>query len=169
MNYPFFISEKALRLSDDDYYVFLLDKIRHSQKYIYATIFIIDIINDRFKKIRKILDEITYAKWRGIDTKIIVGHSEKSLKIDAGNRLSFKYFRERGVPVKYCNPPDDHSLHSKYVIFDNNLVLVGSHNWSNLAMFVSKEDSIAIYSTDVVKNFNYEFNKLWSTGLEVLK
>lgn len=169
MKFPYFQGERALRLSDEDYYVFLLDKIRSSSKSIYATIFIIDVFHDRWGKIKRILDEIAYAKWRGIDVKIVIGHSNKSLSIDIPDRMSFRYLRDRDIPIKFSNPPDDYSLHSKYVIFDDNLVVAGSHNWAHLDIFMSKEDSVAIYSKDITINFIHEFNKLWNTGLEDLE
>jgi len=169
MGFPYFQCERALRLSDEDYYVFLLDKIRNSSKSIYATIFIIDVFHDRWGKIKRILDEIAYAKWRGVDVKIVIGHSNKSLSIDVPDRMSFRYLRDRGIPIKFSNPPDDYSLHSKYVIFDDNLVVAGSHNWAHLDIFMSKEDSVAVYSKDVAINFIDEFEKLWNTGLEELE
>ena len=169
MNFPYFQCERALRLSDKDYYLFLLDKIRNSSMSIYATIFIIDVIHDRWGKIRGMLDELVYAKWRGLDVKIVIGHSKKSLSIDIPDRMSFRYLRDRGVPIKFSNPPDDYSLHSKYVVFDDDLVVAGSHNWAYLDIFMSKEDSVAIYSKDVAINFIDEFKKLWNTGLEGLE
>lgn len=168
MTFPYFQCEKALRIPDDDYYVFLLDKIRHSSKRIYAAIFIIDTFDDRYGHIKRILEEIAYAKWKGVDVKIVIGWSQKSLGIDVCNRLSFQLLKKKGVPVRFSNPPDNYSFHSKYVVIDD-LVLLGSHNWSQLDIFMSRENSVAVYSEDVARNFTYHFKKLWNTGLEGLK
>lgn len=168
MNYPCFQANKALRLQDDDYYFFLMDKIRHASRRIYAAIFIVDLYYDRLGKIKGILEEMAYAKWRGLDIKMVLGHSDKNMLIDITDRLSFKYFRDRGIPVRFSNPTGDYSLHSKYVIFDDELVVVGSHNWSHLDIFMSKEDSAAVYSRDMAIDFANEFIELWNSGLEGL-
>ncbi len=169
MDYPCFQAKKTLRLQDEDYYFFILDRIRHASKRIFAAIFIVDLFYDRLGKIKGILEEIAYARWRGLDVKIVLGHSNKSMLIDIADRLSFKYFKDRGIPVRFSNPPDDYSLHSKYVIFDDDLVVVGSHNWSHLDIFMSREDSAAVYSKDAAIDFAHEFTELWNSGLEGLK
>lgn len=169
MNTPFFQGEQVLKVSDSDYYDFLLEKIQQSSKRIHAAIFIIDTFDDELDYIKRILEELRYAKWRGLDVKIVVGHSDKSFDIDVVNRFSFRLLEEKGVPVRYSNPPDDYSHHSKYVIFDDDIVLTGSHNWSHLDIFRSRETSAAVYSKDVAIAFADEFMELWETGLEELE
>lgn len=168
MDYSYFRAEKAVRLSDDDYYDFVMEKIRSASGRIHATLFIVDVFYDRWNRIKEMLDELAYAVWRGVDVKVVLGHSEKNLNVDIPDRLGFEYMKERGIPVRFSNPPDDYSLHSKYIVFDEDLVVAGSHNWSHLDIFMSKEDSAAVYSVDAVINLSNEFNKLWETGLEEL-
>lgn len=168
MKYPFFQASKALILSDSDYYDYLLEKIRSAQKNIDATIFIVNIRRyfDREKLVRNLLDELIYANWRGIDLRIIIGRSKNTPEIDIQCRVAHRYLQQNGVQVKFGNPSDDYSLHSKYVIIDDRLVIAGSHNWSSNAFSESDEDSVAIYSEDVTIKFKKEFEELWETGLE---
>jgi phosphatidylserine/phosphatidylglycerophosphate/cardiolipin synthase-like enzyme len=167
MKQNYFHTDKAVLLSDQDYYIYLLDKIDHAQKYIYASVFIINILEDKEKKIRILLDKLKYAKWRGVDVKLIIGHSQKNLLIDLYDRMCFEYLKD-AVPIKYARPDDDYSLHSKYVVIDDKISIAGSHNWEHKAFFENKEDSVATFSRDVALEFKHEFNKLWKTGLEEL-
>jgi phosphatidylserine/phosphatidylglycerophosphate/cardiolipin synthase-like enzyme len=165
----FFQADQVLKVSDSDYYDFLVEKIRQSSKRVHAAIFIVDAFDDQLGYIKRVLEELRYAQWRGLDVKVVVGHSEKSMDIDVANRFSFKLLEEKGVPVRYSDPPDDYSYHSKYVVFDDEIVLAGSHNWSHLDIFESRETSAAVYSEDVATAFGEEFAELWETGLEELE
>lgn len=169
VNTPFFQCERVLRVSDSDYYDYLLEKIRQSSKRVHAAIFILDTFDDELNYIKGILEELRYARWRGVDVKVVVGHSDESLDIDVSNRFSFRLLEEKDVPVRYSNPPDDYSYHSKYVVFDDEIVLAGSHNWSQSDIFESRQTSVAVYSKDVAVAFGDEFTALWDTGLEELE
>ncbi|MBT3384281.1 MAG: hypothetical protein HN778_20440 [Prolixibacteraceae bacterium] len=167
MRQNFFQTDKAVLLSDQDYYKFLLNKIDYAKKYIYVSIFIINIMEDKGLKIRTLINKLKYAAWKGVDVKIIIGHSQKNIVIDMYDKVSFEYLK-KSIPIKFANPDDDYSLHSKYVVIDDKITIAGSHNWEYKAFFKNKEDSIATYSRDVALELKHEFNKLWKTGLEVL-
>ncbi|NVM54980.1 MAG: hypothetical protein HWN66_14845 [Candidatus Helarchaeota archaeon] len=167
-NYQIFSPGKVGLLSDNNYYTFLLDSIRNAERSIYAVIFIINIrqIDDPNLHVLALLKEIEYAMWRGVDTKIIIGSSEKSPIISIVNEITYRYLRSKNIPVKYASLKGE-SLHSKYVIIDSELVLLGSHNWSNNAFFRNKEDSIFCYSSDCAINLTKEFQSIWETGRDV--
>lgn len=167
MQQNFFQTDTAILLSDHDYYKFLMDKIDKARNYIYASIFIINIADDEGLKIRALLDKLKYAKWKGVDVKLIIGHSQKNVIIDMYDRVSFEFLKS-SIPIKFADPDDDYSLHSKYVVIDDEITIAGSHNWERKAFFKNKEDSIATYSRDVALELKHEFNKLWKTGLEEL-
>ena len=157
--------DKAILLSDNDYYRFLSDKIDRAQKYVYAAIFIINIHQDREGMVRNLLEKLTYAQWRGIDVRLIIGHSQKNDLIDLYDRMTYEFVKTK-IPVKYANPDDDYSLHSKYVVIDDEMSIAGSHNWEEDAFVLNKEDSLVTYSRDLALELKYEFEKLWATGLE---
>lgn len=169
MKYPFFKGNKVIKLSDDDYFYFLIDAIKKAKKKIYATIFIVDPLKDLSDKVKKILDELSYAKWKGLTIKLVVGYSNKSFIIDMCGRATKKYCDTINIPTRFCNPPDDYSLHSKYIIIDDDLVIVGSHNWTASDIFSNTEESIAVYSKDTAINLTKEFDELWDSGMEVLQ
>ncbi len=61
-----------------------------------------------------------------------------------------------GVP----DLPDGDILHHKYGIIDNQIVITGSHNWSNSANHQNDEALLVIDNQIVANHFTKEFNRL---------
>ena len=163
--FPLFKAEKVGLLSDSDYYYFLMEKIRKARQSLYATVFIVNIrkSDDIDRKVLSILKELEYAHWKGVDVKLIVGSSTGAPLISIANEVTIKYLEEKRFPVRYAQI-EDGSLHSKYVVIDQELIIIGSHNWTYNAFFMSKEDSLFCYSKDAAIKLTKEFNYLWNTG-----
>ena len=58
---------------------------------------------------------------------------------------------------------DDESvlLHSKYVIIDNQVVVIGSHNWSAGSFFHFDDLSVVVHSSDYAKHMATRFTAQW--------
>lgn len=163
---PLFCAEKAVHLKDEDYYHFLAEKISESEKSVLSTMFIVSALNpDDSGKIKDLLNELVYANWRGLDVRLIIGNSQEGI-IEFANETSYRYLEKKGLPVKLYNYEYDASVHSKYVIIDEELIILGSANWTDNAMSENKEDSIAIYSEEAALKLKKEFEKVWEHGLE---
>lgn len=168
-SYSFFHTDSVLLLNDANYLYFVLDNIKNAKNKIFAVIFIIDprVRTDKRRDVRLLLDELAYAKWRGIDVKVIIGRSSETLNIDIANRVTFQYLQRKSIPTRFFLPTSkDYSLHSKYIVFDEDLLVLGSHNWTGNAFHRSKETSVAIYSKEIAIKMEREFEKLWTTGTE---
>lgn len=166
---PLFKGEKAIHLKDADYYSYLIQKIMDAEKSVLSTMFIVSVLSQNDTgKIKELLDELVYAYWRGLDVRLIMGSAQPGI-IKFANTTSLKYLEKKGLPVKFYDYEYDVGVHSKYVIIDDKLIILGSANWTNNAMCKNKEDSIAIYSTDAALKIGKEFEKVWYHGLEVEK
>ncbi len=98
----------------------------------------IAIYNFGDKKLAKLLDK---AKKRGLDIDIF--YDKKT--------VDFKYIKAKKV---------DKKLHTKLAIFDKNIVIFGSPNWTKKSF---KENYEVLYITDnnkIVSQFNIFFKKL---------
>ncbi len=62
-----------------------------------------------------------------------------------------------GVPVL---PPGD-KLHHKFAVLDDNIVLVGSQNWSQAANTTNDENLLVIRNATVAAHFEREFQRLY--------
>ncbi len=160
---PLFQGE-VLRLDDSDYYFFAIESIRKATKRILVVMFIIDLEEDQNKRVTSIIDACREASWKNLDVRVIIGNSKKSKNIEFIDGRAFTYIQNKGIDIRYGDPADDASLHSKYIIVDEGLVILGSHNWADLAFSKSKQTSVAIKSEDNNHYFTTEFEWLWSTS-----
>ena len=164
--FPFFPADWAVHLTDTDYLNFLIHHIRTAKKSIHGVMFIIGVNGPKGPaNVKKLLDELLYARWRGLDVRLIIGSSENFV-INVANTTSFRYLNKKGLPMKFYKCEGDVSVHSKYIIFDSGLMVLGSHNWTENALSRNKEDSIAVFSKDGTLKLEKEFEKVWKSGLE---
>ncbi|MCI4668318.1 MAG: phospholipase D-like domain-containing protein [Bacteroidia bacterium] len=97
---------------------------------------------------------IEAAEKRGIDVRII---SDNDKSFDKGSDVVL--MASRGLSVKL----DDTSnhMHHKFAIFDNNLLLTGSYNWTVSAANHNEENILITNQPEIVAPFQKEFRKLW--------
>jgi phosphatidylserine/phosphatidylglycerophosphate/cardiolipin synthase-like enzyme len=62
-----------------------------------------------------------------------------------------------GVPAL---PPGD-KLHHKFAVLDQNIVLIGSQNWSQAANTTNDENLLVIRNATVAAHFEREFQRLY--------
>jgi phosphatidylserine/phosphatidylglycerophosphate/cardiolipin synthase-like enzyme len=167
-SYSFLAARRAILLPDKRYFFYLLDRIRQARFAIHAAVFIVDVHPSHGGTgARRILSELSYANWLGLDVRVIVGRSAKTRAIDVVDHLSFRTLRDAGVPVRIAKPVGRRSsLHSKYVIIDGEEVILGSHNWAFFDLFNSRQTSIAIESNDLAKRMQRRFEELWDNSYE---
>ena len=74
--------------------------------------------------------------------------------------VTIKELQRAGIPIRWAS--GQYALtHAKFIIVDGQRVLVGSHNFSNSALFRNREASV-IVSGPVVDEFRRVFDKDWT-------
>lgn len=156
-------------LRNHDYYIFLLSAISQAKKRIWGNIFIIDVTvsSDQRLFVRKLINSLGFAKWRGVDVRIIVGKSESTPDIQIANTTSAQYMKLCNIDVKSFYNPKNQSTHSKYIIFDSEIIVLGSHNWTHGGFANHIEDSVAIRSLGLCKNLEVEFQNIWNSSRRI--
>lgn len=139
--------DKAIPLRGRNYFEFLRGKFLNARKRIWATIFIVNPIvkDDEYRAIRTFLKTLNYAQWKNVDVRILLGTSAAS-DIQIANDTAYQYLVNLEIPVRRFVGK---SLHSKYVIIDDDIIVVGSHNWTPGAVSSHNEDSIVLYSKEL--------------------
>ncbi len=125
----------------------ILPLIKNSKNYIYIPAFII-IEN-------KIIKELTLAKQRGVDVKIIADALNASAK-----HSKVKELRAAGIPVKIENFAG--KLHSKTMIIDDRYLILGSMNFSYSGENRNDENTIILDDTDAAVFYREFFLYLWN-------
>jgi len=166
LNLSVYKIDKCVPLRNDDYFLFLANALTKAQKRIWLSIFIIDIRvqADSLKLVRTLLRALEIATWKKLDVKVILGSPNNSPGIYKANYTTIEYLKNRNINAKIYSG-NHSSLHSKYVLIDDNKVIVGSHNWQQ-ASFTRQyiEDSILLVSNDLNRLLGAEFLNLWKRG-----
>jgi phosphatidylserine/phosphatidylglycerophosphate/cardiolipin synthase-like enzyme len=118
------------------------------------------IHQDPERKVRELLMLLISKRALGLDVRVIVEPSRQNRDIRLANEVAMAFLLRHGVHVRtYVGAK--RSLHSKYVIVDEDLVVLGSHNWTHSAFTENREDSIALVSSAHNCELADEFLKAW--------
>ena len=106
--------------------------------------------DDAFDWANDLIRELVNAKQRGINVGVVIEYRTYYGYMDS-NLPAYNYLRSNGVNVKLDNETD--TDHLKLVIIDNKIVYVGSHNWSESALYYNRETSVKIISEEIAQSF----------------
>jgi len=98
--------------------------------------------------IHEIDTEILHAKKRGVDIKILVNFQATKTKLCSAGLTA-------RVPV------GKRTMHAKFIIADEKIVLLGSHNISSNALRRNIEASFIIRHNDSIKSLSKYFNTIF--------
>lgn len=98
----------------------------------------------------EIVQEISKAKGRGVDVRVIL---DKSNRTDRYSQLAT--LNKENVPVKIDEPSG--IAHNKIMIIDDQKVITGSYNFSNAAYKRNTENILILND----KNLAHEYSENW--------
>ena len=143
---------------------YLLKGIMSAKKSIYAMIFIVDlrVLRDVNLYVRAIFSALSEAKDKGVDVRVIVGTSnlEDVYLAHYVTKLCCKHLE---IDVRSYQSTKE-SLHSKIVVIDDNVSMVGSPNWTDGGLGRHIEDSVGMKSKTINKYLKARFLKLWESS-----
>ena len=102
----------------------------------------------------RIAETILRAHERGVRVRVI---SDDDKAFDKGSDIG--HLRSRGVECREDNT--QHHMHHKFAIFDHQLLLTGSYNWTRSASLNNEENFIISGDPRLLKVFARMFGKLW--------
>lgn len=153
---------------DAHYYDVLFGAIRAAKNRIWASQFSFNMqaIPDGKLQVRAIARALADAAKRGVDVRILVGgNARRLLAQPAGNDLTLTFLRTLGVDVRAYVSKTRAGSHAKYALFDADLALVGSHNWSPRAFGDGIDSTLAVKSKIVADKMAGVFKKAWKNAL----
>lgn len=120
---------------------------------------IFDLIRDAKYEIKLEVYEFSYRQLA--DALIIARNNNVSIKVILepsvyNNNVMFNYLINNGIDVTWATK--FHVTHSKFMIIDDKIVLVGSMNWSENSIKNNREASVIIYSKEVSRKFEEIFD-----------
>ncbi len=107
-----------------------------------------------YEPVKTLLDSLVDAKNRGVDVKVVYEGDISS------NHYGADYLSSRGVAVK--EDGSSKFLHTKLVVIDDEVVYLGSHNWSPNALGKNNEYGIVIFNQSIANVYERYFQSIWN-------
>lgn len=169
MSFESFAVSSGTLLSNEDYLPFALEQFERARKRLWVSVFIIDtrVLKDPLRSVRGLVEHLCRAQWRNVDVRVLMGVSD-TVEIHLANTTSALYLKQRGLAVRHFHSKQHGSTHSKFVLVDD-LLLVGSHNWTHSAFHLGDEDSLAVRAPELAVGLGREFEQLWAGGVPVVE
>jgi len=95
------------------------------------------------------------AMRRGVEVKVVIEKESAYWKGSEYERLL-----QTGVDVRLDGNP--YTMHHKVVIIDGKIVVTGSYNWTWSAERRNDENVLILMSKSLAKNYEREFQRVWS-------
>ncbi|RLF08676.1 MAG: hypothetical protein DRJ64_00355 [Thermoprotei archaeon] len=150
-------------LPDREYYNVAQRLISKANKSVYLAVYALkydpreSIYDD---PVNMLLKELVGVQKKGIDVRVLVDDvTNKSY------RQTIEYLRDNNIPVR-LDPKKGVTTHVKILIIDSKWVFIGSHNWTESALWYNHEYSVLIGSQYYAKKVEEYFNDLWKNGRE---
>lgn len=106
----------------------------------------------------EIMNALIAAKNRGVSIRILADSSEAALSGSAIPKLE-----AAGIPVKRTAGSGGGIMHNKIAIFDRQVLLTGSYNWSTAAEESNDENALFLRTPSVIATYQTTFDNLWLT------
>lgn len=128
----------------------LIELIESAERSIYIFMFDWRWYKDDFScDVSLINQALVRAARRGVRVQALLNYDELEEQL---NRLS--------ITAKKANVKK--LLHAKSIVIDEEVLVVGSHNWSKEAMTANVEMSVAVFDPDLSKRVIDYFRSLWN-------
>lgn len=102
-----------------------------------------------------LLRDLINAHKKGLEVKVIL---EDNPQKEHKNSYAYEFLKNAGVAVYYDEP--DVTTHSKFVVIDDSITILGSTNWSYHGLRLNHEASVLIRSKEVAQAFRKAFEQI---------
>lgn len=140
----------AIILTNENYFPALLRLIDEAQNEIFMSIFSFKAGVHKNSYPDRILGHLAKAVKRGVSVKVILEATGRNGdELNTQNRKTGKLLEEKGVSVYFDSPRT--TTHTKLIVIDEKVVILGSHNLTQSALKYNNEISILMESPDLAK------------------
>ena len=163
----FAIPVDAENIPSDKYFETTLNEITNAKSSVLVVMYLISSSpNQPDSQPNQLVNALIKAKDRGLDVKVILDQTLDFSDADLdNNQISQNKNEEAFLLLKKYNVPvffDEAQTftHAKAIIFDNETVILGSTNWSIIALTRNNEANVLIHSKDFAANLLSDFSKI---------
>lgn len=141
---------QVILLANKDYLPALIRAIDEAQSEIFVSIFSFKAGANKNSYPDRILRHLAKAVKRGVNVKVILETNGRiNDELNTQNRLTGKLLEEQGVKVYFDSPRT--TTHTKMIVIDEQVLILGSHNFTQSALKYNNEISIMLSSPVLAK------------------
>ena len=157
-------SSDVTDLSGKKYFPAVKEAIDNAEKSIFMVVYIVNFDErDTKSPVYKLCESLVEARKRGVQVKIILDqnidfgkHRENGKwQVEGKNEDAFNFFKQNNIDVSYDEKTT--YTHSKAIVIDDEIVIMGSTNWSDSALRRNNETSVLIKSKKLAKSLLKNF------------
>jgi len=106
--------------------------------------------------LKTLADELIQAQKRGVSVRVFLDHQQKAADYSKG-----PYLVKHGIQVRYRPVDTSGSMHTKFCVIDQKIVITGSFNWTVSADLKNDENMLIIESEKIASSYGSYFDRLW--------
>ena len=143
----------------------LPDLIDATKKYIDLTIYCMSPLTATTQpRHRRLIDALINARKRGLFCRAIIAKLHRDSPGQKANDMSVAMLRNAGWYVRTSRGCP--TMHAKISIFDNSLALIGSHNWTDAALWINHEATMSTCDAIDLQKLRVLYDTLWAATNE---
>jgi len=149
-------------LCNEKYFSAAGDAIDHAVDSIYMVMFFVNMGDSDQNPVNILVRKLIEARQRGVRVKIILEMPrDENDFIMWNNEKVYRWLANAGVDIRLSSP--QLKTHNKFFVVDQNITVVGSHNWSDTALDgTQNEVTVLIKSKNVARKFlRYFYENSW--------
>jgi phosphatidylserine/phosphatidylglycerophosphate/cardiolipin synthase-like enzyme len=118
-------------------------------------------------RVRDLLDVVVRARYCGVECRVLINDFAGDATQPTLNLLAAHYLVDGGVAVRRYTSDRHRSMHSKYLLVDDAIAIVGGGNWTPGGLTANLEATVRVVSAPLVRVLRRRFDADWSTALDV--
>ena len=131
----------------------LIEEIDRAQETIHAAVYTFTDTN--------VAEALAEAHLRGVEVQIAMDPWYGTG--GAVNEDVRSYLEGQGAQARLCPSPAG-IMHHKFAVFDGNVVLTGSYNWTLSADNINDENLVRLVRSEIAAQYEDEFDRIWARG-----
>ena len=137
----------------NDYYSRVCSVVQEAKESIYVLMYAIQVGKSEYEPVNKLCLDLIEAHKRGVRVEIILEHTsaKRDKLLNKANQQALDLLSKQGIKARFDDPGK--TLHSKVIIIDGYITILGSHNWTYTAFQRNNESSVLIKSRKVAQKF----------------
>jgi phosphatidylserine/phosphatidylglycerophosphate/cardiolipin synthase-like enzyme len=115
-----------------------------------------------------LVDALVDARKRGVDVRVLLDKDRQGDVYGSAmiNARVARYLDAQKVGVRF--DATDRLLHSKFLVVDDSITVIGSHNWTRAAFENYHEATVVVHSKPATTRQRARFARLWDDGTSEL-